>query len=475
MILHTNNIKARTGHFPGYLPLIIGFLLLTGCKKLIDIQDPRTQVSATGVYSSDANAKAAIYGLYSEMYAARTWRLSATSVPGLTADEITTGLPQYNTYNVYFNNQIISNDQTVAGIWTDFYKSIYNANAIIEGVAGSTGMTDPVKKQFTGEAKFVRAINHFYLVNLFGPVPLILTTDVKQTVLAPRADSATIYNQIIADLTEAQTLLSADYSASGGQRTRVNKFAAAALLARVYLHTGNFAKAEEAANVVLGSSQYSLLTTANMNGINLKNNKEAIFQFDVTGDATLITKTSWMVQYFVPTGATPADFVLRPELVNSFEAGDLRLKNWTGTITYQGTLYYYLFKYQQGIYGTNAALNEYHTVLRLDEQYLVRAEARAKQGNLAGGLADLNIIRKRAGLADTTAATQGSLVNLIMHERQVELFCDNGLRWLDLKRTGTVDAVIGAIKPTYKPFQKLYPIPIGEMQKNPALTQNPGY
>jgi len=466
MILHTNR----------YLPIIIGFLLLTGCQKLIDIQEPRTQVSTAGVYSSDANAQGAIYGLYSEMYAARTWRLLATSIPGLTADEITSVLPQaIPAYSFYINNQVISNDASVAGLWTDFYKSIYNANAIIEGVAGSTGMTDPVKKQFTGEAKFIRAINHFYLVNLFGPVPLILSTDVKQTALAPRADSATIYNQIIADLTEAQTVLPADYSASGGQRTRVNKFAAAALLARVYLHTGNFAKAEEAANVVIGSPLYSLLASANMNGINLKNNKEAVFQFDVTGDFSGITKTSWMVQYFVPTGTTPTDFVLRPELVNSFEAGDLRLKNWTGKITWQGTVYYYVFKYQQPNNSTNTALNEYHTVLRLNEQYLVRAEARAKQGNLAGGLADLNIIRERAGLADTTAASQDSLINLIMHERQVELFCEHGLRWLDLKRTGMVDAVIGAIKPTYKPFQKWYPIPIGEMQKNPALTQNQGY
>jgi hypothetical protein len=114
-------------------------------------------------------------------------------------------------------------------------------------------------------------------------------------------------------------------------------------------------------------------------------------------------------------------------------------------------------------------------VLRLNELYLVRAEARAKQANLAGGLTDLNIIRSRAGLANATAATQESLINLIMHERQVELFCEHGLRWLDLKRTGTVDAVIGAIKPTYKPFQKLYPIPIGEMQKNPSLTQNQDY
>jgi hypothetical protein len=253
-----------------------------------------------------------------------------------------------------------------------------------------------------------------------------------------------------------------------------NKFVAAALLARVYLHTGNFAKAEEEANVVIGSSQYGLLASANMNGINLKNNKEAIFQLDVSGDNSINT-TSALVPYFVPAGPSPTDFVLRPELVSSFEPGDLRLKNWTGKITYQGTVYNYVFKYQQSISSTNAALNEYHTVLRLNEQYLIRAEARAKQANLAGGLADLNTIRNRAGLAGTTTASQDSLINLILHERRVELFCEHGLRWLDLKRTGTVDAVIGAIKPTYKPFQKLYPIPIAEIQKNPALTQNSGY
>jgi len=164
---------------------------------------------------------------------------------------------------------------------------------------------------------------------------------------------------------------------------------------------------------------------------------------------------------------------LNPQLVNAFESGDKRKSSWTASLVYNGTTYYYPYKYKSIVQGANT---EYYTLLRLAEQYLIRAEARARQNNISGSQADLSVVRNRAGLPNTTAGDEASLLLAIERERRVELNCEWGHRWLDLKRTNRVDAVIGAIKPaTWKPTAALYPIPVGQISLNPNLTQNAGY
>jgi hypothetical protein len=130
-----------------------------------------------------------------------------------------------------------------------------------------------------------------------------------------------------------------------------------------------------------------------------------------------------------------------------------------------------------------ANMKEYFMVLRLGEQYLIRAEARAKLGNSGGAQSDLNSIRNRAGLANYSGATdQTSLVTAILNERRHELFSEWGNRWFDLKRTGNIDAVMSVVTPqkskgttSWQSFQQLYPIPITELQLAPNITQTNGY
>ena len=119
-------------------------------------------------------------------------------------------------------------------------------------------------------------------------------------------------------------------------------------------------------------------------------------------------------------------------------------------------------------------------VFRLGEQYLIRAEARAQQNNLAGAISDIDMIRSRAGLPlinDTEPGiNKDNLLLAIEHERQIELFSEWGHRWLDLKRTGRAGAVLGPIKADWSSDDELYPIPQSERDKNPFLgEQNPGY
>jgi len=131
-------------------------------------------------------------------------------------------------------------------------------------------------------------------------------------------------------------------------------------------------------------------------------------------------------------------------------------------------------------------MSEYFMVLRLGEQYLIRAEARVRLGNLNGAIDDLDKIRTRAGLTPVATSnpgiSQSALIDKILHEKQVELFSEWGHRWLDLKRTGKIDEVMQVVNPfktngsvQWQPHQALYPLPYTELQRAPNLVQNPGY
>jgi len=118
-------------------------------------------------------------------------------------------------------------------------------------------------------------------------------------------------------------------------------------------------------------------------------------------------------------------------------------------------------------------------VLRLAEQYLIRAEARAKQGKIADAIGDLDEIRGRAGierLADINPTiVKEELLGKILEERRMELFTEWGHRWLDLKRTDKATEILGENNPFWENTDVLYPIPSEERMKNPNLSQNNGY
>jgi hypothetical protein len=174
--------------------------------------------------------------------------------------------------------------------------------------------------------------------------------------------------------------------------------------------------------------------------------------------------------------------------MNAFEAGDKR-RCWidsTNAAPMDGmpkVVSYYPNKYNIG--QPNSAFmappREYYVMLRLAEQYLVRAEAAANggPGGLASAIADLNVIRSRAGLPALPASLgKDQVLAAVAKERQTELFAEWGHRWFDLKRTGKAHTLLSAI-PLKQPWagdhQLLYPIPNTEISVNHFLTQNPGY
>ena len=275
------------------------------------------------------------------------------------------------------------------------------------------------------------------------------------------------------------------YDAGLEERVRPTKWAAAALLARVYLYIGDYANAETQATIVTNNSTYYGLLS-DLNSVFLRNSKEAIWQLQPINNAGR-SNTGEGILFILPnTGPNTSSYpvYLSNYIVNSFETGDQRKAKWVGSVTPTppGTnTYFYPNKYKIG--AVNTTVQEYPMVMRLAELYLIRAEARAQQNNTTGAVADLNAIRLRAGLPDYSGSTaQTSLLSAILHERQVELFTEWGHRWLDLKRTGTLNAVMGApggvcaVKGgSWSINSQLFPIPFSELQKDPNLVQNVGY
>ncbi|MBO9570671.1 MAG: RagB/SusD family nutrient uptake outer membrane protein, partial [Chitinophagaceae bacterium] len=207
-----------------------------------------------------------------------------------------------------------------------------------------------------------------------------------------------------------------------------------------------------------------------------------------TDDARLFIITA-----FGPNGENPV--YLSQQLLQSFESGDLRRegRNWVDSIALGTDTYFFPYKYKNNIYNPDITgadgyqyMTEYEMILRLAEQYLIRAEARAKQNKMADGIADIDKVRERAGLpliADNNPGiSQKALLDAILHERQVELFTEYGHRWFDLKRTGKVDEVMTVVTPIksqgtvqWQSHQQFFPIPQYDIDKAPNLTQTVGY
>lgn len=444
--------------------IIAALLGTTSCKKFVEIGAPPTQVLFEDAFKTDASAQSTVLGLYSNNNGAVGAGSLYSFLTGISADDL-----QYNATDASYlelsSNAITNTNALAANNWQFSFAFIKNANNVISGLTTATALTPSMKSQLLGEAKFMRAFAYFYLVNLYGDVPLPLKDDYSafENAALPRTASAAVYTQILADLTDAQNLLPVTYT--GTFRGRINKYAATSLLARVYLYQKNYANAEAQATQVIASNVYSLPAP----DISFQNtSNEVIWQIANISGVSILGANYVTLATVVPT------YTLNQNIYQSFEnTNDLRRTNWTVTKTIAGKTYYGITKYKVAS-GTG---NEYTVAIRLAELYLIRAEARAQQGNVSGAKADLDLVRTRAGLTGVSAAlTQAQMLTAVEQERKVELFGEWGHRWLDLKRTNRVDAVMGALRPaTWKSTAALFPVPQSQILLNASLTQNPGY
>ena len=448
--------------------LLIFTVVSTSCKKILEVK-PEFIRTAEQVYANDKSADSVVVGMYTK-WASNSNLFDIPMAAGLSSDELKPGASLDDSFLNMYNNNIDPVKSSTNIYWSDYYNVIYAANSIIEGVTASTGMTTSGKEKATGEALFIRAFCYFYLVNFYGDVPLVTTTAYKETKSFPRTPVAEVYAQIREDLLKAENYLGDKYPTPG--RVRANKWVVKALLSRVYLYTGDWKNANlKAAEIIANQSQYSLGvmdgTSADDAEMDIfhSDNHESIFQM-------------WNEVGYALGARTQGDFAYvsvadegSNNLIDAFEDGDKRRWNY---IT-EETGGYRIYKYRLDL--ENSAYKEYTVVFRLAEQYLIRAEALAKLGQLDAAAQDVNIIRNRAGLEDLDEEqTETSILDALEQERRVELCFEWGDRWFNLRRLGHLDQVMSENKPDYwKSTAAFYPIPRAEIRNNPKLTQNPGY
>jgi hypothetical protein len=447
--------------------LMASSFTLFSCDNYLDVNLPISQLTSDKIFQDNATANAAMANVYAKMRTSGLFAGGSNAMPclmGWYTDELE--YYQQSTPNNFYNNTLFEGEVRITDIWNQSFNQIYAANRIIEGLdlQGSSAVKD--KNQLKGEALFVRAFIHSMLLNTFGAIPYVTSTDYTINKTIRRLAPEEVYEKIIADLNLAKGLLTYDYISA--DRTRPNRSVAEALLARIYLYTENYPEAANAASAVINNPIYKW--EFNLDKVFLKGSTTTIWQFAPNLAGANTTEGN----LFIFTVGPPALVGLRNDFINSFEADDKRKMLWTTRITNGSSSWYYASKYKQAS-NTSTSL-EYSIILRLAEQYLIRAEARAYQGDLIGAKEDLDLIRTTAGLSHTEAGSGKEITDDVLNQRRFELFTESGHRFFDLKRTGKLNEVLSAVKPGWNSEDALWPIPLLELNANPNLKpQNPGY
>lgn len=442
-----------------YITLALSVLVIS-CSKMLDIQ-PTDSISSDIAIQDKSGIEKAINGAYDALQYAGLYGRNRVILGDLAADNLVWTGTTYDYYEIE-NNEVSIENGIIDAVWSVSYDGINRVNNVLAALPGIGDLIDAEREKYEGEALFLRALNYFNLLQYFGGVPIVTapTLNVNE-VDRPRKTASEVYEQIIADLKAAEAKLPGPQDMSDG---KANSYSASALLARVYLtrfHAENnsqfAADAVEKANEVINSGAFSLLG----NYANLYDDagSENVFQvvFSVQ-DRNVIS------QYFYPRSLDGRYEVAPSEsVIQSFDLADsLRYKASINIDTLEKV---YCYKYQDLAEGADAIL-----VIRLAEMYLIVAEALAyTNGDIATIQQNIDMIRERAGLEPTLAATYDELKMAIENERRVE-FAFEGHRWFDLVRTKRATTLLGIDE-----NHTLFPIPLSEMTTNKSMQQNPGY
>jgi starch-binding outer membrane protein, SusD/RagB family len=444
-----------------YIPLLILALSLSACKKFLTVQ-PVDSVSDQVTIVDATSSETALRGVYrtlSQQYYGGGYEAFGY-LPG---DNIQwTG--SHQTDDQFIIHSITADNDNLESVWDGIYATINGANQVIEKVPGVTdpSFTEAQKNQLTGEAYFIRALSYFDLARAWGGVPITLTPTQTATDKngLQRSTLAQTYAQVLSDLNAADSLLTLP---TAQNPIRANKETAWALKARYYLYQNDWADAElYAGKVIADSTNYQLLTpySSFFQPAGAVGTKESVFELAYSVTYTNSSRSNWQPP---ANGGTrqwaPNDSVVY--LLNNPAIGGGRsaLIAQTSTGLWYGNLDY------------RSPATDPSYIIRIAEVYLIRAEARAEQNELTGALADLNIIRSRAGVPNSAPESQEGILLAIEDENRVE-FALEPHRWFDLVRTGRAQAVLGITDPS----KLVFPIPLNEVQlSGGSLAQNPGY
>lgn len=478
-----------------YKIYITAVLLLTlgACKKDLAIQ-PEQSLSEEIVFTNKAGAQAALFGVYSSAQTLDVFGGLPLIIGDYQADNVEF-VGSFPTLQEIFQFNTLSVNTSIGPIWQSHYRVILRANTIIERVPGITeiGFTDAQKKAMVAEAKFMRALTYFQLVNLFAQpyncsmgsnlgVPIVLAEfDANKITFPPRSTVNEVHIQIKKDLDESIPDLPATYASSTDTRGRATKGSSRALLSRLHLYRGEWAEAASRANEIITATPTYVLA-ANYAFYDA-NSAEDVFSIQMTTTDNSRTGAGGLGGYHRPgTSGGRGDAPFSTNLIQAYlqEAGDRRLAISDSGVGADQIRRRFSLKYFDA--RTNA---DNTPVIRVTEMYLNRAEALAERDGINQTSIDLiNPLRIRAGLPIWTLltfTTKQELISGILNERRKELAFE-GHRRMDLLRKGLPLRTTGPTAAISKPCDAaspkvILPIPQREIDINPGLRgqQNPGY
>ena len=447
--------------------MTLGVLFLS-CEKALEPEFPEFLLSEGAVFQDASTVEAALSNIYAGLRDNSIVNGSPRGISvllGLYADELDYYRADSPLDNAFYHHTVLPNNSAVSDFWNNSYSLIYNTNVIIEGLKHAP-LEETEKNQFLGEALFLRGYLHYNLAQLFGDIPYIKTTDYIENAAVSRMPLTEVYQFMEEDLRTAKSLL--PIIETSGERLRVSKGVASAMLARLYLYTEQWEKTVTESTAVIAEGTYTWQPDLNL--VFLKESPSTIWQLKPQFEGSATKEGENFIFDFGP----PSLYALTPNFMGDFESGDLRRAAWTREISNGSVSWYHPYKYKQNMFAGSST--EYSILFRLAEQYLIRAEANLEMGKLQEVRNDINVIRLRAGLEPAAANTQEEVRNELINQWRYEFFTEFGHRWFDLKRTDTAAGVLGPVKQGWKATDILFPLPANELILNPNLNpQNPGY
>ncbi|HLP04961.1 MAG TPA: RagB/SusD family nutrient uptake outer membrane protein [Paludibacter sp.] len=500
-----------------YLLLVGSLFLFSACATLDE--SPESFISPEQFYKTSGDAVAAVNAIYYHISSNGDGNqpiynsLLNTGMDFMTDDlSAGPGSPNADVRSLAVLAHSATNLR-VKELWQQNYAGINKANVALENVPGIS-MDEKLKSRLLGEARFLRALYYFNLVRLYGDVPLLLTDQTKVPISelqVPRTPADQVYTQIIEDLTQSVALFKAG---STGEAGRATEGAAKSLLSKVYLTRRDWSNSVKLAEEVInGSYGYGLF--ADYSQVFLpayKNGKEHIFSAQLKGSVSSNAITARDIRTGVPglkgsygdqlafytVGAdkyfsiyklyAPKDKRKRVSFVTFYVSPKDGLKYFT--LNAPGDSVPFLNKYWDPNYASTNLSDANTNILRYAEVLLIHAEAENElNGPTAKAYASLNQVRNRAGLANlTTGLTKDQFRDSVYLDRRLELVGEFH-RYFDLiRQTGSEVTGVGpegrgilikALKAVGKTNAAarhyLYPVPQFEIDRNPKLTQNPGW
>lgn len=457
------------------------------CNSFLD-QEPISSNVVTNFYKTQADIEQGLAGAYNSLMNTKEYGANFVYMMEVRSDNTYTvsTTTSAGVYGDIYLFRTATTNSVINSTWVGCYEGIQRCNIILNRI-DNVQMDESLKKQYKGEALFIRALTYFNLVRLWGDVPLV-TKEVEDPFEAfefTRTPVSEVYKQIETDLIEASSDLSATVPV---ERTgAVTSGAANTLLGKVYLTLKDYVKAEATLKKVIDSKTYKLLDTyQEVFNVILKNGKESIFEIQYTKDVEGMG--SRFANIFAPknstevtggVGTTLGDNTPTKDLIQSYEKGDLRKDVSIGKVK-NGDVYPKKFVSPPVLPNqsdANFIVLRYADVLLMYAEVLNEIEYRSD----GDAMIYLNQIRARAGLKAYTVndlPTKEKFREAIWKERRVELAFENH-RWFDLLRTGRAVETMNAVSNGYytvEPYMLLYPIPQAQLDAAPGkMIQNDGY